>query len=104
MRGGSNVAASKAKQALPHLEQCAHHFTLAARAMVAYVAALGGVVPHEDQAVEPAKAKARKAPPKAKDSGAPKAAKSNARRPKVAPADPTPAPQVDDQPGLWGAN
>jgi hypothetical protein len=76
--------------------------------MCSYVAALGGAVPKEHQADEVAEAKpsrtSRKAPPKAKDSGAAKASKANARRPKVAPADPTPASQADDQPGLWGAN
>ena len=89
--------ASKSKDALPHLERCAHHFSLAASSLVAYVAALGGHVVAGDDAYldhPPPKRAARKgraAPPRALKEVGPK-------------ADPTSPPKKprEREPGLFG--
>lgn len=94
---------SKAAEALPHLERCAHHFALAAKALGSYVVALGGNVAREHRPEAITEAAPKKSPPRAEETGAGKAKKTGGRKPKRAPENPTPAPS-QAQPGFWGGN
>lgn len=87
---------SKSKDALPHLERCTHHFTLAAKAFAQYVAALGGHV--LKGATEEEDEQASSAPPRRPTT--PRPAKLKA----AAPAGPTSPPEMQPgrEPDLWG--